>query len=639
MHAVLIDRLSRAVVTLKRGGAVWTMAALALAVLSGAIVDRLIVRCFVGNAGIAGEPAIGVGVRGSAVPPDRSVSTPISAGVGVDRESPIVGLERHWQAVAKISRPLLLGSRIVAEGSCVTRMERTQIESVGPTFSIDLDGGPGTTISILLEAGRSKVRSAAEDYHWHQSRLVTHLENQSALHATALEGAIGFLGRADALVERLDALRPADPSAWPDELVGDLPSPATDTWPGLCLARLSSAIERRDLPGARRWAHELSGAAWRLVDLHRWIVFLSENHLEALRFQRLCRNCFEAADGAGIPYVYQSTPSGLPAGMLTLHGRDNYLEVERQAEQVFSVSRDLLAALQTEAPPSAAGLLAPPLLRPTFLTYLEALGGSNRETLLRAARTPYESSFLFNSMFRAKQAGTVAEQCEVLRRLDRITPRAPLERLMGAFVYRGHFFAGFDWSDRYADPLHAEPLVPPSASDLDAFRAACREAHDAFQAREAYGPTLTLRQSLESGVIDCVRATDRVLNRYRNEGRSGVGHVRWLAGAVGHSLPVLFGSDEITATRPTLVDPLVAEPAPATWPDAYAAGAQWPEVLAGQPPVQAAEFYVRGIDSYVWAQGYCVGGPAAGRLVIANIPYVPILKRSPMAEGTDRSGR
>lgn len=588
MHAVFLDQLSRSWFPLARGGAFRTLVVLALAVLSGAIFDRFVVRRFPGDPVRAADRSSAAGTEhplGDFSPTPADVLSPLPAA------SLVVDLDRQWQSVARISRPLLLGSRNVAEGSCISRMERKDLEKIGPRFSVDLDGGPGTTISILLEAGRASIRSATADYAWHQSRLVTHLENQSALHAAALNGADRFFQQTARLVERLEGLEPSSNGAWPEDLVAALPPADADTWPGLCLARLSSAIERRDLAGARRWAHELSGAAWRIVDLHRWTVFLSENHLEALRFQRLCRGCFEAADRQGTPYVVGATPSSLPAGMLTLHGRDNYLEVERQAEQVFAVSKELLAALQTEQPVAGPALLVPPALRPTFLAYVAALGEPNRSMLVQATRTPYETSFLFNSLFRAMQAGTADQQCEVLRRFDRITPRASLERLMGVFVYRGHFFAGFDWSDRYADTLHAEPLTAPTASDAEAFRAACIEARDAFAARSSYGPTLTLRQSLESGVIDCVRATDMALTRYRNDGRSGVGHVRWLTGGAGHTVPVLLSTSD--GRRPLLLDPLLDDPQPEVWPDAYIAGATWPEVLAGQPPLQGAELYVR----------------------------------------------
>ncbi len=621
MHAVLLDQLSRSFRGLMSGGASRLLAVSALGMLSGAVVDRCVFRPFFGDVVQAANRSSASGAGDSLGGPRRTPAD-ASSPPQADAEEPlIVSVDRQWQSVARISRPLLLGSRNVAEGSCISLVEREELEKLGPRFSVDLDGGPGTTISILLEAGRASIASAAADYAWHQSRLVTHLANQSALHSAALARANRFFLQTERLVERLEGFKPADAAAWPQDLVAALPEPSGDTWPGLCLARLSASIERRDLAGARRWAHELSGAVWRIVDLHRWTVFLSENHLEALRFQQMCRGCFEVADRLGTPYVVGASPSSLPAGLLTLHGRDNYLEVERQAEKIFAVSKELLAALQTDQPVTGPALLVPPLLRPTFLAYLAALGEANRSTLLRATRTPYETSFLFNSLFRATQAGTADEQCEVLRRFDRITPRASVDRVMGAFVYRGHFFAGFDWSDRYADALHAEPLTDPAVGDADAFRAACMEARDAFASRASYGPTLTLRQSLESGVIDCVRATDMVLTRYRNDGRSGVGHVRWLTGGAGHSVPVLFGAKE--GGRPILIDPLLADPQPEVWPDAYVAGATWPEVLAGQPPLQGAELYVRGIDSYVWAQGLCIDGPNAGQFVSASVPYLP----------------
>jgi hypothetical protein len=592
----------------------------ALGILSGALFDHFVVRRFVVD-GVHAAERTSVSAAGDLLGGPHLTPADANSPPPTDAEEPlIVSVDRQWRSVARISRSLLLGSRNVAEGSCVFQMDREKIEELGPRFSVDLDGGPGTTISILLEAGRASIASAAADYAWHQSRLATHLANQSALHAAALARADRLFLQTERLVERLEGLEPASDAIWPEDLVAALPEPSGNTWPGLCLSRLSAAIERRDLAGARRWAHELSGAVWRIADLHRWTVFLSENHLEALRFQKLCRGCFEVADRLGTPYVVGATPSSLPAGLLTLHGRDNYLEVERQAEKLFSVSKELLAALQTDQPVTGPALLVPPLLRPTFLAYLAALGEANRSTLVRVTRTPYESSFLFNALYRATQAGTAAEQCEVLRRFDRITPRASVDRLMGVFVYRGHFFAGFDWSDRYADALHADPLTDPAVGDAEAFRAACIEARDAFSSRTAYGPTLTLRQSIESGVIDCVRATDMVLTRYRNDGRSGVGHVRWLTGGAGHTVPVLFGAKE--GGGPILIDPLLADPQPEVWPDAYVAGATWPEVLAGQPPLQGAEFYVRGIDSYVWAQGLCIEGPNAGQFVSASVPYI-----------------
>jgi len=35
------------------------------------------------------------------------------------------------------------------------------------------------------------------------------------------------------------------------------------------------------------------------------------------------------------------------------------------------------------------------------------------------------------------------------------------------------------------------------------------------------------------------------------------------------------------------------------------------------------ELYVRGLDNYVWAEGYIIRGPNAGTLVTACVPYLP----------------
>src|SRR3712207_6852879 len=35
------------------------------------------------------------------------------------------------------------------------------------------------------------------------------------------------------------------------------------------------------------------------------------------------------------------------------------------------------------------------------------------------------------------------------------------------------------------------------------------------------------------------------------------------------------------------------------------------------------ELYVRGLDSYVWSEGYIARGPRAGTLTTAAVPYLP----------------
>ena len=59
------------------------------------------------------------------------------------------------------------------------------------------------------------------------------------------------------------------------------------------------------------------------------------------------------------------------------------------------------------------------------------------------------------------------------------------------------------------------------------------------------------------------------------------------------------------------------------WPAAYSRGTDWPPGLEASPQTYAAELYLRGIDGYIWAEGYVVQGPIAGTLVKTGIPYWP----------------
>jgi len=66
------------------------------------------------------------------------------------------------------------------------------------------------------------------------------------------------------------------------------------------------------------------------------------------------------------------------------------------------------------------------------------------------------------------------------------------------------------------------------------------------------------------------------------------------------------------------------------WPDAFFGGWQWPEWWRGpQYDMYTAELYARGLDNYVWVEGYVIRGPNAGTLVRASVPYLP--NRAPAA--------
>ena len=73
-----------------------------------------------------------------------------------------------------------------------------------------------------------------------------------------------------------------------------------------------------------------------------------------------------------------------------------------------------------------------------------------------------------------------------------------------------------------------------------------------------------------------------------------------------------------------LIDGLMPAAPLEVWPDCYFREHAWPPNLQRNPNPYAAELYVRGIDSYVWAEGYVVRGPNAGWFATCSIPYLPL---------------
>jgi hypothetical protein len=62
---------------------------------------------------------------------------------------------------------------------------------------------------------------------------------------------------------------------------------------------------------------------------------------------------------------------------------------------------------------------------------------------------------------------------------------------------------------------------------------------------------------------------------------------------------------------------------PEVWPDAFFHGHAWPPEMATNPPPYAVELYARGLDNYIWAEGYIIRGPNAGTFIRSTIPYFP----------------
>jgi hypothetical protein len=330
---------------------------------------------------------------------------------------------------------------------------------------------------------------------------------------------------------------------------------------------------------------------------------------------------FDLVDAQHASYDPQSTVSCLPAGILCFNGKENYYEIERQAERLFSVPPDCVSELEHSEYLTPGSLWVLPGLRRCFLQVQDALSAENRRTWEEAAQTPYEHAYLMNMLFRTIRADTADELCGALKKFDAIHPHASVQELMGALMYRGHSFAGLGWDDRYQPQLLAAAAgIDTGKTDVQALLAAHRWTHDFYHAPENYGRTITLHDALEQKRLDCVRATDMIGAIFRNAGRARFGHVRWCAETTGHSVAAYMGVEN-DKPRILLVDGLMPDDQYDVWPECYFHGHKWPPGLEKNPSPYAVELYIRGLDSYVWAEGYIVRGPHAGWLTSAAIPY------------------
>jgi hypothetical protein len=527
------------------------------------------------------------------------------------------GVERCMRS----SRPVLLGSRDPAGPSCVTVVRRGEIDRNPPLLPIDWDGGPGMTIAMLYFNDRQRCRSMADDFQWHQTRLRTYLENIVTENAAAQELTHELSEKASDFLQKLEGH-----STWPDDAqVAELKPINFDNsndWLRYCMTSLNKAAAAKDLSLAQHWAAELASAAFALDDLHRWLGFLAQNQLAALAFQAQCQSLFASADAKGVPFDFHTTISQFPAGLLSLNGIGNYYEVEHQAERLFSMPADRLEELRLNHHFTSNSVSVLPGVREVYLKLRDGLSPDNQKTWDLAARSPYEHGFLVNILMRASKAGMDDELSAALKRFDAMNPHASVQSLMDALMYRGHFFAGLEWSDRFEPRLVQAAARMGDGSDSDALRSACDWTFSFCQARASYGLTLTLRDALDQRRVDCIRATDMIGALYRDSGHANLGSARWCAETAGHAVAAQLGSAD--DSRTLLADGMNF---PASklevWPDAYFHGHAWPAGFENSPTPYAVELYVRGLDSYIWAEGYIVRGPNAGNLVKAAVPYMP----------------
>ncbi|MGD9645971.1 MAG: hypothetical protein AB7U73_09670 [Pirellulales bacterium] len=526
---------------------------------------------------------------------------------------PIGELLTLYKDCVQQSRPLLLGSRDPRGGSCLTPIKTGTIVDTLPQFNADMDGGVGTNLILVLANSRNDCHRPSDELASFQQRLRRHLQNQLSVNERALAAAIKLANRTRVLVTMIEQGELLPTALESRQL------PDADDRIGHCLFQFDRAIAQRDAAGAKVWGAELASAAFTLGDLHLWLAFLFENYLTALDFQQQCATLYAAADSQPAGYGTNTT-SYMPGGLLILHGDGNFLEVERRAEQMFSLPDEERVAIADTSLRSRGSLWISPAQRSAYLQLERALSAANRRVLRRAARTPYEATYLNAMLDRAERSETLDQLLLAARRFDATHTQATVPELMEVLMYRGHSFGGLEWGDRYHAAL-VDEAAHLDRSDLIAFEQACVRTNN-FYKQSVYSRTFTLRESLERKQLDCIRATDMIAALYRNAGHAGIGHVRWSCENFGHSVAAILGQEN---GRPTvsLADAMESAWQLERWPDAYFQGHRWPTGLEQYPNPYCAELYVRGLDNYVWAEGYIIRGPNAGMLYSAAIPYLP----------------
>lgn len=530
--------------------------------------------------------------------------------------------------VTAASRDVLLGERDPNGPTCFRYREVGSTDAgYKPPPPGNLQGGPGNHF-LQMYYWDHKVASPTADYAWHQGPLRRALEAMRRRSANASAGIAPLEARARRLAQLL-----AGQSTWPAGL-RPAGGGSEANWPEACLAALEEAVARKDLAAAGRWADELAAALFALGDLHRWLEFITANQLANLDFQVLGESLFADREAEyEKDYFAPAIISRFPGGSLGVTALNNYFEIERQAEGLFRDPAELReAAASSEAARGvSAAFWMPPDMREGFIQLRDRLSPANRAVWDRAAGMPYERSFMVSNLSKPLRAGVLDRLGTVLERFDKLHPAASVDELMDILPYRaGLGMAGYEWADRFDGRLmDAAAGLADGGDRREALLAAHRFAYGVYGGQANYQSlVLSLRLALDTGKYDCIRGTDMVAAVYRNAGRPGFLNVRWCRGSSGHTIAgvAVEGGERNGATseaggaagagpRVVTVDSLFApERAEGAYPDSY---------FTGHRDVYCVELNGRGLDNYVWLEGYVGRGPNAGMLLRAAVPYLP----------------
>ena len=521
------------------------------------------------------------------------------------------------------SRLVLLGQRQTTGPSCVRPLAPSDLGTSIPRPIVDPKGGPGTRFLSFARAAR--IRSAREQFAWQQKGLRRALRHLQDLNRVAAPRVTALSAKARQLVVALGSCKVC-PAGGTIGAVGDGRY-------GSHLRGMDQAARAGDLAASRREAAELAGALFALEDLHRWVEFLLVNAEQALDFQARCRVMFAWVDAADTPgnraYASLNHESCFPGSSMIVPMADNLLEVERQAEGLFRRPARVPASRSATV---GAEVWMPCELRETFRALRGCLPARDRAAWDRAAAQPFERSYLVSMLHRIRQAKTVNAVGQVLRRYG-ATPRRPgVSDLMDVLFYRGGEVAGgIVWGDRF-EPRLVQAAGGIAGTGEQVLRRAHTLTHTLLDGWANYENHIwTLGEALDRRRLDCIRGTDMIGSLYRNAGRGRFYCIRLLCGFTGHSV----GGAEVPGKGKQMIriaDSLADRGPAGCWPSAYFQGFLWP---TGYPqntaPVFAAEMSARGLDNYIFAEGYVVRGPHAGTLLRAAVPYLPDRARATVA--------
>jgi len=526
------------------------------------------------------------------------------------------------------SQRLLLGDRDPNGPSCVRPMG-------SKALAFASNGGPGTRLAYIWYDSASARLSPAADFAWQQTTLRPVLEDIAKRNSEILPRAVRLAETAGRLAAAVRS-GPLVPGALTT-------SPAAKhTWPGYCAENLVSAARAGDLAAARRWADELASATWALADLHRWLGFLVSNYLTTLDFQARCKSLYDSCDVTySGKFAMDPLLSCLPGGQAAGSAIRNCTEVERQAEWLFRVPREYVARgldgtvapKREEGEQVAAAVRMPPRLRSAFVRLRAHLSPPVRKVWDQAAQSPFHRSYLASMLHRAVAAQTLDALGVVLKRYEQANPDPTPHGLMDVIFSRGGGpESGYDWAERF-DPRLMAAAATFGGSDAQVLLRAQHFARALLGTAAHYGASDSVREALDRNRFDCINGTGIIGSLYRNAGRSGFYTIRWSGGRVGHTVAAAEVA-EPDGRAIVIVDALEdAQTATERWPSAYDRGHRWPPTYVGlRADLYAAELYTRGLETYVWAEGYIVRGPHAGVLVRASVPYLP----NRMLPGTQR---